>query len=88
MRSTSLRRSSAHVHLKGLENGEYCEFGAGDVDLTPALGAPVAGGYGGRFSVEYEGRFDGTLRLYQSVHRARRVIDQLQAERAASNPDA
>ena len=67
----------AHVHLKGLEKGDYCEFGAGDVDLTPVLRALISGGYDGRFSVEYEGRFDGTLRLYQSVQRARRVVDAL-----------
>jgi sugar phosphate isomerase/epimerase len=67
----------AHVHLKGLQNGEYCEFGTGDVDLTPVLQTLVRGGYRGRFSVEYEGRFDGTLRLYQSVERARRVVGAL-----------
>ncbi len=67
----------AHVHLKGLDNGAYCEFGAGDVDLTPVLRALIGGGYCGRFSVEYEGPFDGTLRLYQSVQRARRVVDAL-----------
>jgi sugar phosphate isomerase/epimerase len=67
----------AHAHLKGLENGDYCEFGTGDVDLTPVLRALISGGYDGRFSVEYEGRFDGTLRLYQSVQRARRVVDAL-----------
>jgi len=65
----------AHVHLKGLEQGDYCEFGVGDVDLTPVLRALVRNGYTGRFSVEYEGPFDGTLRLYRSVQRARRAID-------------
>jgi sugar phosphate isomerase/epimerase len=67
----------AHMHLKGLERGEYCEFGTGDVDLTPVLRTLVAQGYGGQFTVEYEGRFDGTLRLYQSVQRARAVIEAL-----------
>ena len=67
----------AHAHLKGLENGDYCEFGAGDVDLTPVLRALISGGYDGRFSVEYEGRFDGTLRLYESVQRARHVVEML-----------
>jgi sugar phosphate isomerase/epimerase len=67
----------AHVHLKGLDNGEYCEFGAGDIDLTPVLRTLLSGGYAGRFSVEYEGKFDGTLRLYQSVQRARRAVDAL-----------
>jgi sugar phosphate isomerase/epimerase len=60
-----------HVHLKGLESGEYCEFGVGDVDLDPVLGSLMGAGYAGSFSVEYEGRFDKTLRLYQSVQRAR-----------------
>ena len=64
----------AHVHLKGLERGEYCEFGEGDVDLGPIVESLVAGGYTGRFAVEYEGRFDGTLRLYRSVQRARALL--------------
>ena len=64
----------AHVHLKGLERGEYCEFGEGDVDLGPIVESLLAGGYTGRFSVEYEGRFDGTLRLYRSVQRARALL--------------
>jgi sugar phosphate isomerase/epimerase len=63
-----------HVHLKGLERGEYCEFGVGDVDLGPVLQSLAAGGYTGRFTVEYEGRFDGTLRLYRSVKRARALL--------------
>jgi sugar phosphate isomerase/epimerase len=67
----------AHMHLKGLEAGEYCEFGTGDVDLTPVLRTLVAQGYAGRFTVEYEGPFDGTLRLYQSVRRARAAIEAL-----------
>jgi sugar phosphate isomerase/epimerase len=66
-----------HVHLKGLERGEYCEFGEGDVDLTPCLTSLLASGYAGSFTVEYEGRFDGTLRLYRSVARARKVIEGL-----------
>jgi len=63
-----------HVHLKGLERGEYCEFGVGDVDLGPIVHTLVASGYTGRFTVEYEGRFDGSLRLYQSVKRARALL--------------
>jgi sugar phosphate isomerase/epimerase len=63
-----------HVHLKGLERGEYCEFGVGDVDLGPVVQSLVARGYAGRFTVEYEGRFDGSLRLYQSVKRARALL--------------
>jgi len=63
-----------HVHLKGLDRGEYCEFGEGDVDLRPVIDSLVGGGYVGRFSVEYEGRFDGTLRLYRSVARARALL--------------
>jgi sugar phosphate isomerase/epimerase len=63
-----------HVHLKGLDHREYCEFGVGDVDLTPVLQGLVAYGYRGGFTVEYEGPYDGTLRLYQSVHRARAAV--------------
>jgi sugar phosphate isomerase/epimerase len=66
-----------HVHLKGLENGEFCEFGAGDVDLVPVLRSLIGQGYRGGFSVEYEGPNDGTLRLYESVKRARSVIEEL-----------
>ena len=63
----------AHLHLKGLDGGDYCEFGMGDVDLTPILRRLFQNGYRGDFTVEYEGPFDGTLRLYQSVERARKV---------------
>ena len=34
-----VRAFVGHVHLKGLERGEFCEFGAGDVDLLPLLQA-------------------------------------------------
>ena len=67
-------RSSAHVHLKGLDRGEFCEFGIGDVDLTPLVRRLVHEGYTGDFTVEYEGPFDGTVRLYQSVVRARIAV--------------
>ena len=67
----AVRPFVSHVHLKGLERGDYCEFGEGDVDLRPVLESLVDGGYGGRFTVEYEGHADGTLRLYRSVERAR-----------------
>lgn len=63
-----------HVHLKGLEAGEYCEFGAGDVDLAPVIEALMHGGYAGSFSVEYEGAADKTLRLYRSMQRARALL--------------
>ena len=66
-----------HVHLKGLEDGKYCEFGVGDVDLGPTLRSLIEQGYEGGFSVEYEGPHDGTLRLYESVHQARAVIEEL-----------
>ena len=66
------------MHLKGLKGGEFCEFGVGDVDLTPVLRRLLTGGYRGRFSVEYEGPNDGTLRLYQSVLRARDLFQKLQ----------
>ena len=64
----------AHVHLKGLSRGEYCEFGEGDVDLRGILASLVDGGYQGAFTVEYEGPFDGSLRLYRSVQRARAAL--------------
>ncbi len=63
-----------HVHLKGLQKGEYCEFGEGDVDLVPVIRTLMDSGYAGSFSVEYEGPFDGTLRLYRSVARARATL--------------
>ena len=55
-----LRPFVAHVHLKGLERGEFCEFGAGDVDLTPVLRSLVGEGYAGRFTVG--ARSDSTAR--------------------------
>jgi sugar phosphate isomerase/epimerase len=67
----------AHMHLKGIDNGEFCEFGKGDVDLTPLLRRLIERGYSGDFTVEYEGPFDGTLRLYESVERARKVAAAL-----------
>jgi sugar phosphate isomerase/epimerase len=63
-----------HVHLKGLDRGEFCEFGEGDVDLLPVLRSLDSFGYRGKFTVEYEGKHDGSLRLYQSVNRARSVV--------------
>ena len=59
-----LHRFIAHVHLKGYNHGQFCEFGAGQVDLTPVLRDLGRHGYGGGFTVEYEGTFDRTLRLY------------------------
>jgi sugar phosphate isomerase/epimerase len=64
----------AHVHLKGLEAGEYCELGVGDVDLGPVIDSLMQGGYAGQFGVEYEGTHDKTLRLYQSMQRARALL--------------
>jgi len=66
-----------HVHLKGLDRTGFCEFGAGDVDLMPVLRALLEGGYQGAFTVEYEGTFDRTLRLYQSTQRASAVLAEL-----------
>jgi sugar phosphate isomerase/epimerase len=66
-----------HVHLKGLEAGELSEFGVGEVDLTPVLRSLLSHGYTGSFTVEYEGKFDRTLRLYQSVRRAEIVLKDL-----------
>jgi sugar phosphate isomerase/epimerase len=71
----ALRPYISHVHLKGLERGEYCEFGEGDVDVEAIARSLVDGGYSGRFTVEYEGHFDGTLRLYRSVNRARALLE-------------
>jgi sugar phosphate isomerase/epimerase len=68
-----------HVHLKGCASGEPCGFGEGEVDLAPALRSLVSGGYRGAFTVEYEGRGDRTLRLYQSVRRAQAAIAALLA---------
>ena len=67
----------AHVHLKGYERGGFCEFGVGDVDLMPVLREMIDGGYRGAFTVEYEGPFDRTLRLYESVRRARLAVEEL-----------
>lgn len=67
----AVRPFVAHAHLKGLLDGEYCEFGEGDIDLGPVLKSLVDGGYAGMFTVEYEGPHDGTLRLYRSLERAR-----------------
>ncbi|HEX7138452.1 MAG TPA: sugar phosphate isomerase/epimerase, partial [Vicinamibacterales bacterium] len=67
----------AHVHLKGRANGSFCGFGEGEVDLTPPLEVLLSGGYDGGFTVEYEGPGDRTLRLYQSVVRARAAVESL-----------
>jgi sugar phosphate isomerase/epimerase len=69
----------AHVHLKGYEGGRFCEFGVGDVDLTPVLRVLITGGYRGALTVEYEGAFDRTLRLFESVRRARLAVESLYA---------
>jgi sugar phosphate isomerase/epimerase len=79
----ALRPLIAHVHLKGLERGEYCGFGTGEVDLTPMLHALLHDGYAGRFTVEYEGPFDRTLGLYESVRAARTVVAAIE-QRCAS----
>ena len=79
---TIVRAHVGHVHLKGLDRGEYCEFGEGDVDLAPVVRSLVDGGYEGRFTVEYEGRFDGTLRLYRSVQRARDALGGVSSGRS------
>ena len=71
----------AHVHLKGLDHGALCEFGAGDVDLTGVLRTLIDSGYAGWFTVEYEGSFDGTLRLYRGVQRARAMVSPADATR-------
>lgn len=71
-----VRPHVAHVHLKGLAGpGEYCEFGEGLVDLRPVVDALLASGYVGRFTVEYEGPHDRTLRLYRGYQNAVRVVE-------------
>src|SRR5262249_38494224 len=72
----------SHMHIKGLSHGEYCEFGEGDVDLMPVIETLLSSGYDGQFTVEYEGEADGTLRLFQSVNRARQAIDPLSQKRS------
>jgi sugar phosphate isomerase/epimerase len=72
-----LQRLVGHVHLKGYDGEHFCEFGQGTVDLRPMLDALIRGGYGGAFTVEYEGAGDRTLRLYTSVQRARSIIGRL-----------
>ena len=67
----------AHVHLKGYQKGQFCEFGAGEVDLVPVITALVRRGYRGAFTVEYEGTFDRTLRLFLGVRNAESAIEQL-----------
>ena len=65
----------AHVHLKGLSGpGEYCEFGEGLVDLRPLIRSLLESGYTGRFTVEYEGAHDKTVRLYRGYQAARALI--------------
>jgi sugar phosphate isomerase/epimerase len=76
-----VRSFIGHVHLKGLERGEFCEFGAGDVDLLPVLRSLESSGYRGGFTVEYEGPHDGTLRLYESVKRAMGAVQSLEIAR-------
>jgi sugar phosphate isomerase/epimerase len=66
-----------HVHLKGQAGNEFCGFGEGDVDLEPALRILAASGYVGAFTVEYEGPGDRTVRLYESVSRARAKVGAL-----------
>jgi sugar phosphate isomerase/epimerase len=66
----------AHVHLKGLLGpGEYCEFGEGLVDLRPVVRSLLESGYPGRFTVEYEGPHDKTVRLYRGYQRAAALIE-------------
>jgi sugar phosphate isomerase/epimerase len=72
-----MRPFIGHVHLKGLDGREFCEFGLGMVDLTPVLASLVSSGYAGAFTVEYEGAGDRTVRLYESVQRAERALRQL-----------
>ena len=65
------------MHLKGLEGGEFCEFGVGDVDLLPVLRALKTTGFRAASAWSTEGPFDKTLRLYESVKRARAALTDL-----------
>lgn len=76
---TQLAARVVHVHLKGYASGAFCGFDEGEVDLRPALSALVQAGYRGGFTVEYEGVGDRTVRLYDAVRRAERVIGDLAA---------
>jgi sugar phosphate isomerase/epimerase len=67
----------AHVHLKGLDHGKFCEFGGGQVDLTPIVQRLVESGYPGAFSVEYEGTGDPTMKLFEGYTRAKNLLDRL-----------
>lgn len=67
----------AHVHLKGLDQGKFCEFGSGQVDLTPIIERLVDAGYPGSFSVEYEGTDDPTMRLVEGYTRAKSLLAKL-----------
>lgn len=74
----TLRPLVGHVHLKGLDHSaRFCEFGRGRVDLTPLLQRLLEAGYDGSFTVEYEGPFDRTVRLYESLSCARSTIARL-----------
>ncbi len=66
-----------HVHLKGYAAGEFCGFGEGEVDLMPTLRHLLASGYDGCFTVEYEGKGDRTVRLFESVKRAEDAVSRL-----------
>jgi sugar phosphate isomerase/epimerase len=68
-----------HVHLKGLDDSGFCEFGAGRVDLMPTLRSLIDAGYRGGFTVEYEGPFDRTVRLYEGLRCAQTAVAGLLA---------
>jgi sugar phosphate isomerase/epimerase len=73
-----LRPFVAHVHLKGLEDDKhFCEFGRGRVDLVPVIRTLISNGYDGGFTVEYEGAFDRTVRLFEGFRTAQAVISDV-----------
>ena len=58
-----------HIHLKGLKNGEYCEYGEGDVDLSGLIKASVRHGYDGDFTLEMEGVSDPMGAIGKSINK-------------------
>ena len=63
-----------HVHLKGLNGNELCEYGEGDVDLDSVINVLLDSNYNGYFTLEYEGRKNPTIRLMKSYEKLNRML--------------